>query len=1259
MCAAVLQIGLVEEWLADELEAKGFDTIEDARDFVISRLQPPEKRTLALKEFHDSRIRLNESPREAAERMKRLVREAMPEAENETIEMLVKAQMIEAAPNVWKGKLYEAPLDSLDVLISKMEVFRKTETSVRRVNGVGQQRSDERFRGRGQNFNTHKSYPQATHRPPNSNTVICFACKKPGHFARDCKEKRCYNCREVAGHLAKDCPKGSRIKRVEVVNASLYENTNQTASHPEDDIVIDVSVDGRPIHAVVDTGSPFSIMNEETALALSLGSHAGTVSHTLRGIDGGKLEVIGEVLIWLEINGKQQEVPVCIVKNVNDSLILGRDVLKNFKILVDCEDNSCSMKRVTCQGRRETSPRITGAEHEIVTTTDTPISTKPYKVPVHYAEKVNEMLVEMEEADIIRKSNSPYAFPVVIVPKPHSDELRLTVDYRKLNEVTVNDPYPMPDLRRLVQQAANAKHFTVLDVEKGFWQVPMKEQDCHKTAFVVNDCHYEFSVMPFGLKNASKTFQRIMNEIAENINKRAEKVCVFAYIDDVLIFSDTAEEHEHHIKLALSELEERGVVLNEKKCVWRKTAVQYLGYHISHQSIKAREQFAEEVENWDEPKDVNELRRFLGFTGFYRECIPQYATITHELTEMLKKNREFEWTEKQTEAFYKLKEAVKDAPRRYSLDVNRPVIMVTDASGIGWGATLEQDGHPINFASGKWNSTEQGYSTTKRELRACVNAIKVFQWQIVGAPDITWVTDHLPCKNIQPNLLDPVLFRWWNKIHSLGVKICHKPGAEIPQADALSRKTVRLVKAGDEWKTAMKNDTALMWAIRVKEGSADRHDHNNEAEKVRYFQLMDKLSVKEGNLYFENKMVVPRDLRAEMIQKAHKGHMGRKRTSQLVNERYWWPGWHRASDDFVSSCIVCAKSKYKRSSHKSEGVGSIEVRGEPFSQWSLDIKGPLPVTKQNNRYILVATDLFTKWIELYPIADQQAKTIADRVLDLVCRYSVPKEVLTDQGSNFQSILFRELCDYLGVKKLRTTAWNPRCNGEVERVNSTLGEMLRCHVEEKQDDWDRFLSVIAYNYRITKHSVTQFSPFQLVFGRTPRSSLDEYVEVDRGTRTYCSDLDDACRQAAEWREQALERIVEAKSRTSCAASDAGFKVGEYVMVRKYWIEPGAVRKLSPYFDGPFAVVQVDRPDYLIQVGSQRKRVHGRNLKRYHMQVSHEDQEESNDCILETSDASEEGDRSEEEHSDDEEDEDPFAFVRGTSRYGRVRKRRVLE
>ena len=413
---------------------------------------------------------------------------------------------------------------------------------------------------------------------------------------------------------------------------------------------------------------------------------------------------------------------------------------------------------------------------------------------------------------------------------------------------------------------------------------------------------------------------------------------------------------------------------------------------------------------------------------------------------------------------------------------------------------------------------------------------------------------------------------------------------------------------------------------------------------------------------------------------------------------------------------MCAKSKYKRSSHSSEGVGTIEVKGEPFSQWSLDIKGPLPTTRDGNRYILVATDLFTKWIELYPMPDQQAKTVADRVLDLVCRFSVPKEILTDQGSNFQSVLFRELCEYLGVHKLRTTAWNPRCNGEVERVNSTIGEMLRCHIEEKGEEWDRFLTVIAYNYRITKHSVTQFSPFQLVFGRLPRTSLDDHIHIVPGTKSFCGDLKEACRQANEWQKKALERIVLAKSKTCREAVDGGFKVGELVMVRKYWTEPGTVKKLSPYFDGPYEVVSVERPDYLIQIGNRRKRVHGRNLKRYRagkgagldpesqdtevnggqdlvgrtsprpddqnpedgdetlemidddVTPDMEDGDETLEMVIETEwlepadhvenpqPIGEDGTVSSEE---EDESEDPLSFVRGTSQYGRLRRRRVLE
>lgn len=1230
---AILHVGLVEEWLASEIEAKKFAKLKDVKDFVISRLQPPEKRSLALKQFHDARLQMNVSPREFSESLRLLLMKAMPEAQTETIQMMIKAQLLEAAPVGWKTKLYESPLDNLDQVISKMEVLRETETVVKRVSHNGGKLQQQRG-------------------------VQCFNCHQYGHMAKQCKKKnnsarKCYNCSEV-GHLANNCPKPKASRSVKF--------TRQAALN--DDITVSVRLNSLPFCAVVDTGSPVMLLNENTASQLSLTHHVGCVDANLTSISGDKLRISGEVLVELEVDGVKCESMAYVMEGMKEAVILGRDILSKLRMKIDCEVPACVVGYV----ESKMGTGVKGVQHEIQLLEDEPVTSKPYRVPAHYEERVSVMLAELEERGVIQKSNSPYASPVVIVPKKDGD-LRLCVDYRKLNSITVADPYPMPNLKEVVRVASSGTIFSTLDVKNGFWQVPMKEADIEKTAFTVNDTHFEFRFMPFGLVNAPKTFQRLMNDVVQDLNKEEGKRFISAYVDDLIIFSDSPEEHERHIKIALEKLDAKNVILNKSKCVWRKESVQYLGFSISHKEVKMKQNFVEEMDSWDTPKTVRELQRFLGFSGFYRDSIPNYATIAKYLTDLLRKDTPFTWGPKQKEAFENLKCAVKSAPAKITLDVTKPLVLVTDASGDGWGAVLEQDGRPVDFASGKWTKTEAAYSTTKRELRACLNAVNKFRYEIVGASDITWVTDHQALKSIKPQLLESTLFRWWNRINSLGMKIRCVKGEELPQADALSRKSVKLLHFDDEWKSAVEADENLQWAMNMVQSQKPMTHKPDEFEKRRYVQLRERLALRDGTLYFDDKAVVPQSLRTGIMKNAHLGHLGARRSSKQISLKYWWPGWQRQMTEFVSECVVCAKSKYKRRKHE-EGIGKIDVYGEPFAQWAVDIKGPLPITGQGNRYILVCTDLFTKWVELYPIPDQQAKTIADKLIDLISRFSIPKEILSDQGANFQSQLLAELTSFFGIRKLRTTPYNPRCNGEVEKFNSTLGELLRCHLQERSKDWDEMLPLVADAYRKSEHSTTKFSPFQLVYGRHPVTQMNEHLENDLPTESYCSRLSDVMKRISQWHKEALENIQVAKRKTEKESAPGGYEVGDLVMLRKHNVLVGQTRKLSAYYDGPYEVVVVQRPDYVIMINGKERRVHGANLKllkpRPHDgSLSEEDPpagsypEQSDDEGEPTTvvqiEPGEEAEERLQASSESEEEEDPLSFVTGRSKAGRLRRR----
>ena len=884
-------------------------------------------------------------------------------------------------------------------------------------------------------------------------------------------------------------------------------------------------------------------------------------------------------------------------------------------------------------------------QHRINTGNAQPIRQQARRIPPFRKEEVKTLLSEMLDKDVIRPSESPWASPVVLVKKKDGST-RFCVDYRRVNTVTRKDAYPLPRIDTTLDTLAGSKWFSTLDLISGYWQVEVNPEDREKTAFCTPNGLFEFKVMPFGLCNAPATFQRLMDMVLAGVQWSS---CL-VYIDDVIIIGKTFIEHLRNLREVFNRLKEAGLKLKPVKCDFCCTQVGFLGHIVSADGVQTDPAKTDKVAQWPVPKTKRETQQFLGLANYYRRFVKDFATIAKPLYRLTEKTCKFEWTDACQTSFEELRRRLVTTPILAFPDYTQQFTLDTDASDTGIGAVLSQvqpDGSErvIAYASRLLTKPERRYCVTRRELLAVVTFIHHFRPHLLGQR-FSLRTDHGSLTWLA-NFKEPEgqLARWLERLQEYDFSITHRPGRKHLNADALSRRpctqcgrenhgteangdiaavhhkpTPVLEKTPEEIRQLQLDDGPvglLLTALEKGERPTPESVKAQGPNAQRLAQLWNRLVVKDGTLRrrFEDtqtqsswlQLVVPRSLREEILQELHAGvlggHLGEDKTLLKIRERFYWPGLQRSVRDWCRTCEPCVtrKTAPKRNHAPLQTIRA----GYPMQVVAVDIMGPLPESEAGNSYVLVAGDYFTKWMEAYAIPDQEATTVAQKLIDeMFCRFSPPEQLHSDQGAQFESKLMKEVCKTLHIKKTRTTPYHPQCDGLVERFNRTLLTMLATTTREHPLEWETHLPKVCMAYNTSVQSSTGFTPFYLMFGRQAKLPIDlmygPHDTSERPVTEYArqlrASLDDAYHLARDRLGSSHERRKEFYDKK---VHGRPYTPGGLVWLHSTVIPPGHSRKLHHSWIGPYKVIErVTESDYRIKHLRGRKKtliVHFDRLK----------------------------------------------------------------
>ena len=841
--------------------------------------------------------------------------------------------------------------------------------------------------------------------------------------------------------------------------------------------------------------------------------------------------------------------------------------------------------------------RVNNATHEIDTGQSRPVFRKPYQIPYAYTEEFDRQVKEMLENEIIRPSKSPWNAPVILVKKKDGS-LRFVCDFRALNDVTIRDTYPLPKICEVIDRMEGATYFTTLDCAAAYWSIPLEESDKEKTAFSGPRGKYEFNVTPFGLCNAGATYQRMMDLSLSGLST----LRILAYLDDIALFSSSLAEHKKQLRELLECLRRCNISLNLPKCAFAMQEVDFLGYSLSAEGIKPQKRLTEAIRTYPRPNNRKELKRFLGMSNYYRNFIPMFADIAAPLNALTSAKVAFTWNEDCEQSFKKLKDLLCSHPVLAFPMLGEKFVLEVDASDFAIGGVLLQTGadgstHPVAYYSNALKPAERGWSPYTKEAKAIIMGTRHWKAYLAGSSFVIR-SDHNPLSTLRKTKDPRGKFpRWLTELEELSFEIEYKPGKLNVVPDALSR-----INTPEEYEPEDDLDDKIYSMF--TDGTNFQHQLHMEQQKdPTILDAMEKISagvrIESGRLRHiqrqlrvENELltkngrpIVPASLRKFVLEQLHEGgHFGAEKLYERIQKRFYWPNLYRYVTTHASLCETCQRCKPSNRPPRAPLL-PVQVPELPMHFITIDV-AYMTKDEEGFRYILLIGDLFSKYVSAVPLREQTAEEICDALhQEWLLIHGNPNFLLSDQGSNVDGNVVREICSKFGIEKRRTTAYHSQGNGFAERSIRNVKEIFRTHLlanKLHQNQWRSVLKELVFALNTTLSSATKCVPYDIVHGRT--AIIPEDVKLGLSRDQLGRDI----LSAKDFAEEVKLRLTKAfgtvgtnldKYRKQMESTyNKSTRLIEHSLHDRVWVrnktfKAGESAKLAPRRSGPWEIIEI--------------------------------------------------------------------------------------